>query len=146
MCSSLKELFENVDATTIKAFIKEINFLPTCIVFVVLTCHSETTHSLTPPPHLHATNMLTNRQLLHLLRQQQLDWNLKTSLSKLDHSEFPIHGSNKLKTPPFNSLHAVVLQFFLLVYCSLCQEISRQHCYVNCNAIMWMQCSAVTEH
>ena len=25
-CSSLKELFENVDATTIKDFIKEVNF------------------------------------------------------------------------------------------------------------------------
>jgi len=26
-CSSLKELFENVDATTITAFIKDINFV-----------------------------------------------------------------------------------------------------------------------
>jgi len=33
-CSSLKELFENVEATTITNFIKEIIFLSSCIMFV----------------------------------------------------------------------------------------------------------------
>jgi len=35
-CSSLEELFEIVDATTITDFIKETKFLPSCIVLFVL--------------------------------------------------------------------------------------------------------------